>query len=70
MAVLSLSGRDLADVERAGPLVLDASRRIAAELYPSLRGRPDGAPREVPERGTWTPQMLDRFMQRGHGDWI
>jgi len=70
VAVLSLSGRDLADVERAGPLVLDASRRIAAELYPSLRGRPDGAPREVPERGTWTPQMLDRFMQRGHGDWI
>ncbi|MGN0065726.1 MAG: IclR family transcriptional regulator [Nocardioides sp.] len=70
VAVVSMSGRELADVERAAPLVLDAALRISKELYPSVRERGEGGQTAAPERETWTPQMLDRLMQRGHGDWI
>lgn len=67
-AAVSLAGRAVEEVEPWAPLVLDAARRISADLSPALRGREPGAAEEEPE--SWSPQMLDRLMGRGHGDWI
>lgn len=69
VAMISLAGQELAEVERSAPAVLDAALRVGADLYPSLRGAPASAG-PAPDRDAWTPQMLDRIMQRGHGDWI
>lgn len=67
IASISLSGVDVGSLEGCAPMVLDAARRISADLFPSLRGRPADDGVEV-RRDAWTPQMLDRVLQRGHRD--
>ena len=71
IASIGLAGVDVASLEGCAPLVLDAARRVSGDLFPSLRGA-TAADEDVAEvrRDSWTPQMLDRVLQRGHRDWV
>ncbi|MFC7495768.1 MULTISPECIES: IclR family transcriptional regulator [unclassified Nocardioides] len=75
IAAISLVGEVSAPLERVAPLVVDAARRVAEQLYPGLdragrcrRGRQEPA---ADDACGWSTQALDRMLAVGqNGDWL
>ncbi|WP_433872963.1 IclR family transcriptional regulator [Saccharopolyspora sp. CA-218241] len=69
LASVSLVGDRRAPLEKVAPLVVDATRRAAQELFPP-GGRRTRPVAEAPEE-TWSPEAMDRLLaDTGRGAWL
>lgn len=70
VAAISLVGDQRAPLEKAAPLVVDAARQVALELFPGMETpRRSRRMASVPKQ-SWSSETLDRMMATGYGDWL
>ncbi|NLU81642.1 IclR family transcriptional regulator [Rhodococcus sp. HNM0569] len=59
-----------AQLERVAPLVADGAREVSATLFPELGAPRRRRPAATPERGSWSPQALDRMLAMPSSGWL